>query len=108
MFPLLLLGAIGLQVWTWQRLIAGLRNRALTKLQCVLRYTAWTSLPLFLLVGIFLAMIGLEELFQVALVGERSALLVFPVFGIWIVGAIAFAARCAFARIAPSVTPPRS
>ena len=51
-----------------------------------------------LFVGGFAAMVGIEEWLHVALVEERAALLAFPVFGLSILGTVAFTVRCACLR----------
>ena len=95
MFLVFLIGSVGLQVWAWRRLTMRLAGGAATKLQSVLRYAGWAFVPLLLLVLGFAAMIGIEELFNVALVGERAALLAIPVSGLSVLGTLAFVVRCA-------------
>jgi hypothetical protein len=98
MFLAFLIGSVGLQVWAWRRSTKGLAGGAATKLQIVLTYAGWAFVPLLLLVGGLAAMIGIEGLFDVALVGERTALLAIPVFGLSVLGTLAFTVRCALWR----------
>jgi hypothetical protein len=98
MFPLLLVGHIALQVWAWRRVSRRLRSGAIGRLHGATRYTAWAFLPVALFISIYLALAGLEEWRQVALIGERTALLALPVLALSALGSIAFAVRCAFVR----------
>jgi hypothetical protein len=97
-FFFFLIGSVGLQIWAWRSLTVRLAGGTATRLQSVLRYAGWALVPLLLLVGGFAAMIGIEELFDVALVGERSGLLAIPVFGLSVLGTLAFMIRCAGGR----------
>jgi Kef-type K+ transport system membrane component KefB len=49
-------------------------------------------------VAIFMAMVGLEEWLNVALIEERAALLALPVLALSALGTIGFTVRCAFVR----------
>ena len=98
MFPLLLIGQIALQVWAWRRLIRRLKSGRLTGFQGAARYAGWALLPVALFITIYLVLVGLEEWRHVALIGERTALLVVPVFALSLFGSIGFAVRCAFVR----------
>jgi len=64
----------------------------------MVRYCGWAFLPLLLFVALFFAAIGLEELFELALIDERAALWVVPVVAIATLGAITFAIRASFMR----------
>ena len=98
MFPLLLIGSIALQVWVWRRLIERVKDGTLTRLRGAASYSGWAFLPVVLFVIIYLAMVGLEEWWQVALIEERTALLFLPVFAVSVIGSIGFAVRCALVR----------
>jgi hypothetical protein len=98
MFPFLLVGQIALQVWAWRGLMGRLRGGTLTRLQAVTRYAGWAFLPVVLFVAIYLAMVGLEEWWDIALIGERTVLLAVPVCALSVVGSIGFAVRSALVR----------
>lgn len=98
MFLIYLMGCVGIQVWAWRSLIRRLRGGTITRFQGVSRYAGWAFLPILLFVGGFAALVGIEEWLQVALIEERAALLIFPVFGLSSLGAAAFVVRCAFLR----------
>jgi hypothetical protein len=105
MFLIYLMGCVGIQVWAWRSLIRRLRGGTLTRLQGVCRYAGWAFLPILLFVGGYAAMVGIEEWLHVAIIAERAALLVFPVFGLSVLGTAAFTVRCAFLRATPGARP---
>jgi hypothetical protein len=98
MFLVYLIGCVAMQVWAWRSLIKRLRGGTITRLQSASRYAGWAFLPVLLFVGGFVAMVGIEEWLHVAFVEERAALLAFPVFGLSVLGTVAFTVRCAFLR----------
>jgi hypothetical protein len=98
MFPLFLVGQLALQVWVWRRLIGRLKDGTLTRIQGAARYAGWGFLPVALFVTIYVAMVGLEEWWHIALIEERTALLTVPVLALSVVCSIGFAIRCAFVR----------
>lgn len=98
MFLIYLIGGVGLQVWAWRSLIKRLQGGTITRLQSASRYAGWAFLPVLLFVGGFAAMVGIEEWLQVALIEERAALMVLPMFGLSVLGTLAFTVRCAFVR----------
>ncbi len=107
MFLVFFVGSVGLQIWAWRRLTMRLAGGAATRLQSVSRYAGWALVPPLLLAGGLAAMIGIEELFDIALVGERDALLAIPVLGLSVLGTLAFMVRCGLMRNAsgmPGVT----
>lgn len=101
MYLVFLLGSVVLQAWAWRGLSRRVRAGALGRFQGAIRYTGWAFLPVPLLVAVFFAMVGLEELFGVALVEERGALLALPVLALSLLGSLAFWARSAFFRKVP-------
>jgi len=98
MFPLLLIGSVGLQAWAWRSLIRRLRGGTLTRLQCATRYAGLAFVPVLLFIAVLLAMVGLEEWLGLALVGERAALLALPTLGLSVLGSLGFVVRCALVR----------
>jgi len=98
MFLIYLIGCVGMQVWAWRSVVRRLQGGTITRLQGASRYAGWAFLPVLLFVGGFAAMVGIEEWLQVALIEERAALLAFPVFGLAVLGTVAFTVRCALLR----------
>jgi len=98
MFLAFLMGSIVLQTWAWRRLVRRLEGGTLTGLQAASRYAGWAFLPVLLFVAIFMAMVGLEEWLNVALIEERAALLALPVLAVSVLGTSGFTVRCAFVR----------
>jgi hypothetical protein len=98
MYPILLIGSIALQVWTWRRLIGRVKDGTLARRRGAARYAGWAFLPVVMFVAIYLAMVGLEEWWGVALIEERTALLFLPVFALSVIGSIGFAVRCGIVR----------
>ena len=98
MFLIYLIGGVGVQVWAWRSLIDRLQDGTITKLQSASRYAGWAFLPVLLFVCGFVAMVGIEEWLQVALIEERATLLALPVVGLSFLGTVAFTVRCAFWR----------
>ena len=98
MFLVFLISSLGLQVWAWRSLIRRVQIRALTRLQGTARYAGWAFLPVLLFVGVFFAMVGLEEWLHMALIEERAALLALPVLGLSTLGSVGFVVRSAFVR----------
>jgi hypothetical protein len=98
LFSLFVIAAIVLQAWAWQRLVTRMLSGALSRGQGALRYTGWAFVPVIVFVALFMAMVGLEEWLGLALVPERSPLLVIPVFALSVLWTLAFWGRCLFLR----------
>lgn len=97
-FAVYLAGSLAVQVWAWRRLLARVRRGETTRSRGALQYAGWAFLPLVLFIAGFALMIGMEEWFSLALIPERAALLVIPVFALSVLGTILFAIRSAFPR----------
>lgn len=72
-----LIAAVALQVWAWQRLDQRLTSGAISKAGAVLRYGGWALAPLLLFIGLLAGASGTEELTGAAIIPElvaRSAL----------------------------------
>jgi hypothetical protein len=98
LFAFFVIGAIALPAWAWQRLLVRMRSGALSRGQGALRYAGWAFVPVVAFVAAFMAMVGLEEWLSVALVPERSPLLVIPVLALSVLWTLAFWIRCLFLR----------
>jgi len=95
---LILLGPIASFAWQFHRVRRGLSSR----LKAIVLYAAYSAVPVLLNLGIFLALVGVEELLNTSLVGEGYArsLLIVGVAGaaLVIVGTIAFSIAVAFIK----------
>jgi hypothetical protein len=94
MFVLFLIGCLGVQVWAWRSVGRRLQAHTITRLRAFWTYAGWAFLPVLLFVGGFAAMVGIEEWLQIAVIGERAALLAFPVFVLSVLGTAVFGIRC--------------
>jgi len=99
MLLVVLISSVALQVWAWQRLSHRVRDGAVSRFGAVMRYSLWAFLPCLLLVGAFLAAVGLEEWLDVAIIEESPAraapLLGLVLIAVSTLGTLSFAIRCA-------------
>jgi hypothetical protein len=95
---LILLAPIASFVWQFHRVRRGLSSR----FKAIFLYAAYSAVPVLMYLGIFLALVGVEELLNTSLVGEVYArsLLIVCVGGaaLIIVGTIAFSITVAFIK----------
>jgi hypothetical protein len=93
---LILLAPIASFVWQFRRVHRGVSSR----FKGIVLYAAYSAVPVLMYIGIFLALVGVEELLNTSLVGEGYArsLMIVSVGGaaLIIVGTIAFSIAVAF------------
>ena len=103
----LLVIAVLLQGWAWQRLRKRLLRSEMTRLGASFRYGGWAALPFLLLVGAFLGMVGIEELTGSAIIPEPMARVAVAMsllmLGIAVLGWASFSIYCALIGRGPAV-----
>ncbi len=95
---LILLASIASFVWQFYRVRQGLSSR----FKAIVLYAAYSAVPALMYLGIFLALVGVEELLNTSLIGEGYArsLMIVSVGGaaLVIVGTIVFSIAVAFIK----------
>ena len=95
---LILLAPIASFVWQFRRVHRGVSSR----FKGIVSYTAYSTVPVLMYIGIFLTLVGFEELLNISLVDEGYArsLMIVGVGGIAlvIVGTIIFSIVVAFIK----------
>ena len=95
---LILLAPIASFVWQFRRVHRGVSSR----FKGIVLYAAYSAVPVLMYIGIFLALVGVEELLNTSLVGEGYArsLIIVGVGGtaLVIVGTIIFSIVVAFIK----------
>ena len=95
---LILLAPIAFFMWQFHKVRRGLSSR----LKAIFLYAAYSAVPVLLYLGIFIALVGIEELLNTSLVGEGYArsLMIGSVGGaaLIVVGTIIFSIVVAFVK----------
>ena len=100
MLLVLLAGSVALQAWAWRRLLRRVAAGEVARLEGSVRYGGWAVVPLLLLVAFFFGLVGLEELFDSAIIPELLGRAALPIamllLGVAALGWLCFSVFCAF------------